>query len=67
MYRGENVAFSTYPSGPIPTVIAMPQWILLLALAIVAWLALAVGGGLLLGRLIAAVGRHLPHPRRRLA
>jgi hypothetical protein len=48
-------------------VIAMPQWILFLALAIVAWLVLAVGGGLLVGRLIAVVGRHLPHPRRRLA
>ena len=60
------MAFSTYPSEPIPTVIAMPQWILFLALAIVAWLALAVGG-LLVGRLIAAIERHLPHPRRRLA
>jgi hypothetical protein len=45
----------------------MPQWILLLVLAIVAWLLLAVGGGLLVGRLIAVVERHLPHPRRRLA
>jgi len=61
------VAFSTDLSEPIPTVIAMPQWILFLALAIVAWLVLAVGGGLLVGRLIAVVGRHLPHPRRRLA
>jgi hypothetical protein len=61
------VVFSTFPSEPIPTVTAMPQWILFLALAIVAWLVLAVGGGLLLGRLIAAVERHLPHPRRRLA
>jgi hypothetical protein len=67
MCRKENVAFSNYPSGPIPTVTAMPQWILFLALAIVAWLALAVVGGLLLGRLLAAVERHLPHPRRRLA
>ena len=61
------MAFSTYPSEPIPTVITMPQWILFLALVIVAWLALAVGGGLIVGRLIAAVARHLPHPRRRLA
>jgi hypothetical protein len=67
MYRRANVAFSTYPSEPIPTVITMPQWILFLALVIVAWLALAVGGGLLVGRLIAAIERHLPHPRRRLA
>jgi hypothetical protein len=61
------VASSTYPSGPIPTVTAMPQWILFLVLAIVAWLALAVVGGLIVGRLLAAVERHLPHPRRRLA
>ena len=61
------MALSTYLSGPIPTVIVMPQWILFLTLAIVAWLVLAVGGGLLVGRLISVVGRHLPHPRRRLA
>ena len=61
------MASSTYPSGPIPTVTAMPQWILFLVLAIVAWLALAVVGGLIVGRLLAAVERHLPHPRRRLA
>jgi hypothetical protein len=45
----------------------MPQWILFLVLAIVAWLAVAVGGGLLIGRLIGVVERHLPHPRRRTA
>ena len=45
----------------------MPQWIVLLAIAIVAWLALSIGGGLLVGRLIAVVERHLPHPRRRVA
>jgi len=45
----------------------MPQWILLLVLAIVVWLALSVGGGLLVGRLIGVVERHLPHPRRRIA
>jgi nitrate reductase NapE component len=61
------VPFSTYPSGPIPTVAAMPQWILFLVLAIVAWLTLAVGGGLLVGRLLNVVGRYLPHPRRRIA
>jgi hypothetical protein len=43
----------------------MPQWIVILALVIVAWLALAIGGGLLVGRLLQAVARHLPHPRRR--
>jgi hypothetical protein len=45
----------------------MPQWILFLVLAIVAWLALSVGGGLLVGRLIRVVRRRLPHPRRRVA
>lgn len=45
----------------------MPQWIIFLALAIVAWLALSVVGGLLVGRLLGAVARHLPHQRRRIA
>jgi nitrate reductase NapE component len=45
----------------------MPQWILFLVLAIVAWLTLAVGGGLLVGRLLSVAGRYLPHPRRRIA
>ena len=40
----------------------MPQWILFLVLAIAAWLALSVGGGLILGRLVGAVTR-----RRRIA
>ena len=56
------MAFSTYPSGPIPTVAAMPQWILFLVLAIVAWLMLSVGGGLLVGRLLGLAARRLPHP-----
>lgn len=45
----------------------MPQWILFLVLAIVAWLALSVGGGLLVGRLLSVAARHRPHPRRRIA
>ncbi len=45
----------------------MPQWILFLVLAIVAWLTLAVVGGLLVGRLLSVVARYLPHPRRRIA
>jgi hypothetical protein len=45
----------------------MPDWIFLLVLAIVAWLTLAVGGGLLVGRLIAVIERHRPHPKRRIA
>ncbi|HZQ04061.1 MAG TPA: hypothetical protein VFA88_08570 [Gaiellaceae bacterium] len=45
----------------------MPDWIVLLALAIAAWLVVSVGGGLLLGRLLGFVERHRPHPRRRTA
>jgi hypothetical protein len=45
----------------------MPHWILFLVLAIVAWLTLAVGGGLLIGRLLSVVASYLPHPRRRTA
>jgi hypothetical protein len=45
----------------------MPQWIVFLVLAIVAWLMLSVGGGLLVGRLLSAASRHRPHPRRRVA
>jgi hypothetical protein len=45
----------------------MPQWIIFLTLAIVAWFAVSVGGGLLVGRLLGAAGRHLPHHRRRIA
>jgi hypothetical protein len=35
----------------------MPQWITLLVLAIVAWLALSVGGGLIIGRLLGVASR----------
>ncbi len=35
----------------------MPHWIVILTLAIVAWLALSVGGGLILGRLLAVASR----------
>ena len=35
----------------------MPHWIVFLVLAIVAWLALSIGGGLLVGRLIGAASR----------
>jgi hypothetical protein len=45
----------------------MPDWIILLVLAIAAWLVVAVVGGLLVGRLLGFVERHLPHPRRRTA
>ena len=61
------MAFSTYPSEPIPTVTAMPHWFIILVLAIVAWLTLAIGGGLLVGRLIDGVSRLLPPQRRRIA
>ena len=39
------------------------HWTLVLALVIAAWLALSVGGGLLIGRLVGAVSRLL-RPRR---
>jgi hypothetical protein len=39
----------------------MPQWIILLTLAIVAWLVVSVGGGLIVGRILGAASR-----RRRL-
>jgi hypothetical protein len=42
----------------------MPQWIIFLVLAIVAWLALSVGGGLLVGRLLGAASRRRPNARR---
>ena len=42
----------------------MPQWIIFLILAIVAWLALSVGGGLLVGRFLRMAARHRPHLRR---
>ena len=61
------MAFSTYPSEPIPTVTGMPHWIVILLLAIVAWLTLAIGGGLLVGRLIDGASRLLPQQRRRIA
>jgi hypothetical protein len=43
----------------------MPSWVVLLALAIVSWLTIAVGGGLLVGRLLDVVSRHPIFPRRR--
>lgn len=45
----------------------MPQWILFLVFAIVTWLVLSVGGGLIVGRLLGVAARHRPHPRRRIA
>jgi hypothetical protein len=47
----ESVRVDTYGGH------AMPQWITLLLLAIVAWLALSVGGGLIIGRLLAVASR----------
>jgi ascorbate-specific PTS system EIIC-type component UlaA len=40
----------------------MPQWIVLMMLAIVGWLVLSIGGGLVVGRLIRMATR-----RRRVA
>jgi hypothetical protein len=45
----------------------MPDWIVLLVLAIAAWLTVSVVGGLLVGRLLGFLERHRPHPRRRIA
>jgi hypothetical protein len=45
----------------------MPQWILFLVLAIVAWLTVSIGGGLLVGRLLRVAARYRPDPRRRIA
>jgi hypothetical protein len=42
----------------------MPQWIVFLVLAIVAWLIVSIGGGLLVGRLLGVAARHRPHARR---
>jgi hypothetical protein len=58
------VLFSIFPSEPIPTVTAMPQWIILLIVAIGAWLLLSVGGGLLIGRILSVASRRRPHTRR---
>jgi hypothetical protein len=44
----------------------VPQWIIFVILAIVTWLALSVGGGLLVGRLLSAAARRLPRPRRHI-
>jgi hypothetical protein len=35
----------------------VPQWIVFLALAIVAWLVVSVGGGLVVGRLLGVASR----------
>jgi hypothetical protein len=40
----------------------MPQWIVLLALAIVGWLLLTVVGGIALGRLLALAERRRSRP-----
>ena len=43
----------------------MPDWVVLLALAVVSWLTIAVGGGLLVGRLLDAFSRRTLLHRRR--
>ena len=45
----------------------MPRWMLVFGIVVIAWLAFSVGGGLAIGRLLAFLSRHLPHPRRRVA
>ncbi len=45
----------------------MPQWIIFLVVAVGAWFALSIGGGLLLGRLLGfATRRRAEQPRRAL-
>ena len=43
----------------------MPSWVVLLALAIVSWLTVAVGGGLLVGRLLDVLSKRMVLLRRR--
>jgi hypothetical protein len=43
----------------------MPQWILLLGLAIVSWLVLALVGGIVLGKVLSLAERRLKRPRQR--
>lgn len=59
--------FGTYLSGAMPTVAGVPQWIVLLVVAVVGWLALSVVGGLLIGRLLGLANRRRPARRRRIA
>jgi hypothetical protein len=37
--------------------VGVPQWIILMVLAIVAWLVVSIGGGLIVGRLIRVASR----------
>jgi hypothetical protein len=46
-------------------VVLVPQWVILLVIAIGAWFALSVGGGLLIGRILGMAERHRPQTRRR--
>jgi hypothetical protein len=41
----------------------MPHWVVMLAVAVAAWLALVVGGGFALGRSLDALRRWLHRPR----
>jgi hypothetical protein len=37
--------------------VGVPQWIIMMVLAIVAWLVVSIGGGLIVGRLIRVASR----------
>jgi hypothetical protein len=52
-----NVPFGTLSVRADPYRARMPQWIILMAVAIVAWLVVSIGGGLVVGRLIRLVSR----------
>jgi hypothetical protein len=45
----------------------MPEWIVLLLVAIGAWFALSIGGGLVVGWLLSVAERHRRQPPRRTA
>jgi len=49
---GPNVLFGTCRPARCLLFDGMPQWIVLLTVAIVAWVLFSVGGGLVVGRLI---------------
>jgi len=38
-------------------VVRVPQWIILMMVAIVAWLVVSIGGGLVVGRVLRVVSR----------
>jgi len=62
VHAAKTLLSARCPSGARPTLVHVPQWIILMLLAIVAWLVVSIGGGLIVGRLLGVVSR-----RRRVA